>query len=252
MKIPVITILAAAGMVAQAHGEPDARAATVTVYVRAGVGDPDLKLFLAEGIASRMFAKAGVHIQWRTDRPKLDEPNPPILLDITSNTPATLKPGALAYALVYEGVHIKVFWDRVQESAKCNPGLAHKLLAHVMVHEITHVLQRINRHSADGVMKARWTQRDILQMGRKPLPFEGDDIWWIHDGLAARASAIQRVLAAANTEPLRSTECAPPQRADHEPAPAQPSLARKNLPAVVVLFPPFALTQASAPQKGKL
>jgi hypothetical protein len=199
MKIAMITILAAAGMVAQAQGEPDAGAARVTVYVRAGVSDLDLKPFVAENIASRMFAKAGVHIQWRTDRPKLDQPNPPIVLDITSHTPGTLKPGALAYALVYEGVHIKVFWDRVQESANCNPGLTHKLLAHVMVHEITHVLQRINRHSADGVMKARWTQRDILQMGRKPLPFEGDDIWWIHDGLAARASAIQRVLAAANT-----------------------------------------------------
>jgi hypothetical protein len=199
-----------------------------------------------------MFAKAGVHIQWRTDRPKLDQPNPPIVLDITSHTPGTLKPGALAYALVYEGVHIKVFWDRVQESANCNPGLTHKLLAHVMVHEITHVLQRINGHSENGIMKAHWTQSDILQMRLKPLPFESDDIRWIHYGLAARASAMQRVLAATNTEPLRSTEYAPPQRADHEPAPAQPSLARKNLPAVVVLFPPFALTQASAPQKGKL
>jgi hypothetical protein len=199
MKIPMITILAAAGMVAQAQGEPNAGAATVTVYFRIGVGDLDLKPLVAEDIASGMFAKAGVHIQWRTDRPKLDQPKLPIVLDITSRTPGTLKPGALAYAQVYEGVHIKVFWDRVHASANCNPGLAHKLLAHVMVHEITHVLQRINRHSEDGVMKAQWTHSDILQMGLKPLPFEGDDIRWIDDGLAARASAMQRVLAAANT-----------------------------------------------------
>jgi hypothetical protein len=207
MKIAMITILAAAGMVAQAQGEPDAGTATVTVYVRAGVSDLDLKPFVAENIASRMFATAGVHIQWRTDRPKLDQPNPPIVLDITSHTPGTFKPRALAYALVYEGVHIRVFWDRIQESANCNPGLTHKLLAHVMVHEITHVLQRINRHSENGIMKARWTRSDILQMRLKPLPFEGEDIRWIHYGLAARASAIQRVPAAANTEPLRSTEC---------------------------------------------
>jgi hypothetical protein len=116
MKIPMIAILAAAGMVAQAQGEPDAGAATVTVYVRADVGP-----LVAEGIAAGMFDKAGVHIQCRMDRPKLvslaganpnagsgvDQPNLPVVLDITSNTPETLKPGALAYAQVYEGVHFK-------------------------------------------------------------------------------------------------------------------------------------------------
>ena len=204
MNIPVIAILAAAGIVAQAQGETDSGAATVTVYVRVGFGGTDLKPLLAEGIASAMFAQAGVRVQWRTERHKLDQhpyqANSPIVVDITSRTSVSPRPDALAYAHVYEGVHIKVFWDRVKESANCNPALSHKLLANVMVHEITHVLQGINSHSGEGVMKAQWTNSDIVQMERMPLLFSRHDIELIHDGLKNRAIARERVHAAARAD----------------------------------------------------
>jgi hypothetical protein len=196
MNIPVIAILAAAGMVAQTQGEPDAGATTVTVYVRIGFGGTDLNPLLAEGVASAMFAQAGVRIQWRIERLKLDQqlygPNSPIVVDITSHTSRSLRPYALAYA---RGVHIKVFWDRVKESANCNPALSHKLLAHVMVHEITHVLEGINHHSDDGVMKAQWTNSDIMQMERTPLLFNRHDIELIHEGLKNLAVPLENVHA---------------------------------------------------------
>ena len=62
------------------------------------------------------------------------------------------------------------------------------VLGHVLVHEITHILQGIQRHSASGVMKAYWDREDCGQMTWKPLRFEPEDVDLIYVGLARRAS----------------------------------------------------------------
>jgi hypothetical protein len=64
------------------------------------------------------------------------------------------------------------------------------LLGHVLAHEITHILQGVARHSAEGVMKAHWTEDDFAEMSFKPLRFTEEDITLIHYGferLARRA-----------------------------------------------------------------
>ena len=110
------------------------------------------------------------------------------MVDLTSNTPSTLAPGALAYAQVYEGVHIRVFWDRVQNAVRGASPLCTFLLAHVMAHEIVHVLECINRHSENGLMKASWTKEDIEGMCVHPLPLAAEDVQLIHQGLLKRAA----------------------------------------------------------------
>ena len=55
-----------------------------------------------------------------------------------------------------------------------------------MVHEITHILQGISRHSDSGVMKANWSGEDFQQMRYKPLPFTEQDVVLIHRGLKMR------------------------------------------------------------------
>jgi hypothetical protein len=60
-----------------------------------------------------------------------------------------------------------------------------------MVHEITHMLQGINEHSAEGIMKARWTQDDFSRMIAKPLPFSDRDVEMIYRGLAARTARLR-------------------------------------------------------------
>ena len=60
------------------------------------------------------------------------------------------------------------------------------LLAHVLVHEITHILEGVNWHSEVGVMKAHWTADDLMQMMYKPLPFDPQDVLLIRKGLANR------------------------------------------------------------------
>jgi hypothetical protein len=59
----------------------------------------------------------------------------------------------LAHAAPFReiGTCIHVFLDRVLLHLNREPAFSNALLAHVMVHGITHVLEQ---HSAEGVMKA--------------------------------------------------------------------------------------------------
>ena len=119
------------------------------------------------------------------------------MVSLTENTPANFLPNALALAKVYEGVHITVFWDRVERLSRFAPPTF--VLAHVLVHEITHILQGIDRHSESGVMKSRWTPEDYRAMASKPLPFTPLDVKLIHLGLAPPTD--MRTMAPANSAP---------------------------------------------------
>jgi hypothetical protein len=133
----------------------------------------------AKAASSGIFAGIGVKIQWH-DLSKC--PTEGILIRFSNETPASLMPGALAYALPYEGTHIVVFYDRVTK----RPGNVSILLGHVIAHEVTHILQGLVRHSESGVMKAQWTGADYLRMTWEPLQFTDHDVLLIHRGLKAR------------------------------------------------------------------
>jgi hypothetical protein len=135
--------------------------------------------------AASIFVSAGVKLEWHSEagfcKGNLDE----IVVRFITSTPKAFHPGALAYALPYEEVHIEVFYDRISQS---DPALAPSLMAHVIVHEITHILQSIDQHSNGGIMKAVWTSSDYTQMKCGQLRFAASDIEMIHDGFAARAA----------------------------------------------------------------
>jgi hypothetical protein len=132
-----------------------------------------------------MFAEIDVQIDWREHRDCLAGA---IRVTIQMFTSPHQLPGALAYALPYEGTHIVVFYDRVQHTASRQ---VRALTAHVMAHEIAHILEGIKRHSQSGLMKAYWEDADLAQMARKPLPFTDQDIMLIHNGLKVRANRLR-------------------------------------------------------------
>jgi hypothetical protein len=147
---------------------------------------PPRVLHLAEGIADGMFATAGVRIEWQGHAHEGSRlPGGALAIGLVADTPATLLPGALAFTRVYEGVHIDVFCDRLERLAP-DAKMEVPLLAHVLVHEITHMLEGIDRHSETGIMKAHWNARDYADMAANPLPFAPVDITLIQLGLAAR------------------------------------------------------------------
>jgi hypothetical protein len=187
MRLAVMAAISAmAALSAYARGAERKPLPRVLAYVDNDAVPPRV-LQLAEGIADGMFATAGVRIGWHGRSPEGSTPRTGALaIGLAANTPAHLLPGALAFSRVYEGVHIDVFCDRLDRMA---PGskLSVLLLAHVLVHEITHMLQGVDRHSDTGIMKARWTASDYAEMMSTPLSFTAQDVLLIQLGLAARA-----------------------------------------------------------------
>jgi len=187
--VAIAALTVAVGMTARAERN-------VTVYAN---NDLDTRGVLnqAQLMATKMFAEAGVRLDWRTGHPSGAQPErePAIVVRLAENTPAGYRPAALALAKVYEGVHITVFWDRVERLSRFAPP--NFVLAHVLVHEITHILQGIDRHSESGVMKARWTPEDYYAMASKPLPFTSQDVELIQLGLARRTDV--GAMASANS-----------------------------------------------------
>ena len=185
MKITAMTILTVLTGTAAQAGEPGQPAQRrVTVCMERG-GDMVTTL-RAQTAASKMFAAIGVKIEWLGQS---SCPAEAVRISLSASTPPNLLPSAWAYALPYEGTHIVVFYDRIQKAVAMAPGRVQlpSLLAHVLVHEITHILQGFNQHSASGVMKTRWDFDDFSHMDWKPLAFAPEDIDLIYRGLAERA-----------------------------------------------------------------
>lgn len=178
------------------------------VQARKSDGAPDVKVFLnvdepqsatlirrAAAIADSMFAPIGVRLQWATGRIELcstpQHKQPVVIrLQIVGLDQEDHPLDTVAYSLPFAtGVRsITVVYDRLEPTIHAWPELGPSLLAHVFVHEITHVLQRSDAHAETGVMKARWTQSDYVEMSRGPLPFTPQDVELIRQGLDAPVS----------------------------------------------------------------
>ena len=194
-------LLAMAGVGLGASRIPAAQKATVTVCM-----EPNVSVLMGvKPMASAMFARIGVRIDWR----ELDAcplQLAPIQVRLAHGAPGVGESDALGFARPYEGT-VVVFVDRVQELDRNG---VHAAMAHVLVHEITHVLEGIDRHSATGVMKAHWSNEDYSEMRRKALPFAPEDVKLIHDGLnspprvpSGAAAAVAAVVACSSRTAYR-------------------------------------------------
>ena len=181
MKIGVLVAMLAA-LAANARAEQK-----LDVFVKNGERIPFETLQRAEALASRIFASADVRIAWHGLAPSgWKGQNRVIIIQLELDTPASYHTGALGHALPYEGVHISIFYSRIRQMDQ--QDLEATLLAHAIVHEMTHLLQGIARHSATGVMKAHWDSHDYLEMKRHFLALTPEDIQMIRN--AAKHPAV--------------------------------------------------------------
>ncbi len=188
MRITAIMTLAAA---AAAFGAAQAR--TVKVCME---DVHQIQVAFAAQTASNIFAAIGVEVEWRSDRlcpSSLDV----IRVSISFQPDETQRPNALAYALPFEGSHIVMFYDRVKHSARSFSVPENEVLAYVLVHEITHILQGLNHHSTTGIMKAHWKSAEYWGMHSRALQFTAEDVDLIYRGLDSRASRFARINARA-------------------------------------------------------
>jgi hypothetical protein len=142
-----------------------------------------------------MFARIGVRVVWRDGELKEGAPTSPVNIQVqfTDQAPAGVSRDALARALPFgdHSVAITVMFDRIRFVAHRSSREA-PILAHVLAHEIGHVLQRTNAHAAVGVMKAHWDGADYDAMEKKPLEFTALDLEMIKDGLRLRIAGAAR------------------------------------------------------------
>ena len=144
-------------------------------------------------MASAIFTSIGVRIDWR-ERASCPAGVGAIQVHLSHDSTSVRdsRADALAFAQPYVGT-IVIFLDRVQE---LNRNGGPSVMAHVLVHEITHVIEGIDRHSATGIMKARWNDQDYFEMRRKPLSFAEEDVNLIYPGL--KAPRVAPAVTAAN------------------------------------------------------
>jgi hypothetical protein len=102
--------------------------------------------------------------------------------------PAHIQPSAVAFTFPFhgDGTAITVMSDRLLFLTAQRPKLRTVLLAHVLAHEIAHILQITNAHSETGVMKQHWTGEDYDKMEKRPLEFTRTDVELIQEGFRAR------------------------------------------------------------------
>jgi hypothetical protein len=179
----VVASVLLAGICARAAAPAPGPQRTVAICMGSGNTMPFL-VTRAQATATQMFAAIGVQTEWHPSERYCKTRWESIIVRLSENTPPTRVPGALAYARPYDGAPIEVFYDRIMAA---EPRRVPTLLAHVLAHEVAHILQGVNRHSEEGIMKARWNEGDHREMSWKPLPFTSEDVELIQRGLDARA-----------------------------------------------------------------
>ena len=175
-KAICISLLLAAG--AAAAGGAERREPDIVVYFHHGNKSAAI-VGSAEAQAQRMLASVGISVAWRLGTPNYDGRAEVIEAVLGERTAEDFRPGSLAFATLglQAGTRIEILYDRVQASG---PAVATpSILAHVLVHEITHVLEGVSRHSESGVMKAHWDADDFRHMHSR-LRFAAEDIQLIH------------------------------------------------------------------------
>jgi len=150
------------------------------VCLKVETTDPHFIIPRARELATRIFAGIAIPLEWRACKPAAESSQTPIVVRLISRMPEGFRSGSLGCATPY-GRHITIFFDRIETMQ--DPSA---VLGHVMVHEITHIIQGVSRHSHTGLMKPHWNNHDLVQMRYKPLPFTEEDLLLLYAGLAMR------------------------------------------------------------------
>ena len=167
----------------------DAAAQEVAAFIENPHNVPMIVLAHAKSVASGILRTASVRLEWLSSPPPDTDAGPggPVVVGVEFQSSKRVLAGVLAYTRPYASANAKitVIYDNLGGLGKLQSKNGGTLLGHVIAHEITHVLQRVRRHSDSGLMKAHWDWRDYAEMEQHPLPFTEQDIQLIQLGLAS-------------------------------------------------------------------
>ena len=162
----------------------------VTVFLAYDERIPHGVVFRAISRSSQIFAGIGVEVQFCACRKskKASRTGVEIEMTIEMDAPAEASSGALALAHPFRpDGRIRVFYSRLQGYGP--KEVRDVMLAYILTHEISHVLQGLERHSATGLMKAGWSREDFMEIVADKLVFDARDIELIKKGINLRMDA---------------------------------------------------------------
>lgn len=189
----------------------------IRVYNLAIISNKDLDRALEN--SSRILAAAGVLAAWELGDPVSAEGHTVdmsgaadrvsrrmddrgfLVVRFVRGVPATARPGALGFALpsAQNGIHVTMFYDRIESVALTVPPSAVKVLGSALAHEIGHVLLGSGQHSLNGIMTAVWTRADYQHLAVRQFEFQPGEIVVLREEVARRAQLWD--LAPANDRP---------------------------------------------------
>jgi hypothetical protein len=157
---------------------------TVAVHNQAGVSSSTL--LQAERTASSIFKQAGVDVDWANCGLPAEALRiasscrviqfPKHLQLVIARRSKNLTDSVLGISFLAEdgtGCYSDVFFEpaeELHERFRFNVDLG-TLLGHVVAHEIAHLLLGTNAHSATGIMRPHWNERDLADAGKGALLF---------------------------------------------------------------------------------
>jgi hypothetical protein len=167
------------GLCQDSAREAPAPSPTITVWLYNHARVPPSVLAKAECVTARIFAKAGVEVEWLhcrcspADPPSDDDCRrafgpADIALRIVPRSMATRfdsRQESLGFAIPStgsgHGSDAWVFCHRAEELAASGLAPRYVALGHAMAHEIGHLLLGLNQHSPQGIMSPDWSPEDL-------------------------------------------------------------------------------------------
>ena len=171
----------------------------VKVHLNCTADVPATVLWPSQEITRDLFARIGVRLVWgpghwhASQASGVASKGEPIqrefAIEISPRVPKGFDQDALAFAMPYgdTSLGVMIFYNRVKlllQQHRTTPEAV--IFGHILAHEIGHVLERINRHSETGVMRARWTEDDFTQMAAGRLRFTSVDAALILNSFTTR------------------------------------------------------------------
>ena len=126
----------------------------------------------SQGEVARIFADAGLRVEWTETGPRRTVQIVRSALGYArASSPvmgvALRKPG---------GATARIFFNQVEDFARTSPIDVSTLLAYVIAHEIGHLLLPRMPHSATGLMKAEWDKTLVREATAGSLTFTDEQI----------------------------------------------------------------------------
>jgi hypothetical protein len=191
---------------------------TVQVYNAAGV-TPSI-ILNAEHEADWIFGKASIRVNWKSchfdpesasaqECTETDDPFVFVLRINPGHPSSVVSVEALGFALPFtdNAKHGAVNYQNVEAAYRKNRDLVdlYRLLASVMVHELTHLIFESTRHG-EGLMHANWSRTDLIKMGKRQLALSPQQVQQIRGALLLRATRAREQSLARSTSTLPTVQ----------------------------------------------